>query len=89
MAATLVKLLALAYAWSQKGVSYFLSTCGNTNPSSVMYEINFEDYVGSISSTLLPRPHIYQFLYEYLPLIDEHNNQRQSVLTLERKWPTQ
>jgi hypothetical protein len=32
-----VKLLALSYAWSQKGVSYFLSTCGSTHKSSVMY----------------------------------------------------
>ena len=27
-------------------------------------------------------------LYEYLPLIDEHNKQRQSILNMERKWCT-
>ena len=26
--------------------------------------------------------------YEYLPLIDEHNRQRQSILNMERKWCT-
>ena len=28
------------------------------------------------------------FLYEYLPLVDEHNKQRQSLLNLERCWLT-
>jgi hypothetical protein len=28
-----VKLIAIAYAWTQKGVPYFISTCGNTKPS--------------------------------------------------------
>jgi hypothetical protein len=73
------KLLSLAYAWSQKGVSYFLSTCGSTHQSSVMYESNFEDEFGNVSSKFLPRPQISHFLYEYLPLIDEHNKQLQSV----------
>jgi hypothetical protein len=50
-----VKLLDMAYTWHQKGVSYFLSTCGSTHPSSVMYERNFEDDFGNISSKLLPR----------------------------------
>jgi hypothetical protein len=84
-----VKLLALAYAWSQKVVSYFLSTCGSKHQSSMMYESNFEDEFGNVSSKFLPRPQISHFLYKYLPLIDEHNKQRQSVLGLERKWPIQ
>jgi hypothetical protein len=36
----------------------------------------------------IQRPQICHFLYEYLPLIDEHNKQRQSYLALERCWPT-
>jgi hypothetical protein len=54
-----------------------------------MYESNFEDEFGNVSSKFLPRTHISHFLYKYLPLIDEHNKQRQSVLGLEQKWPTQ
>ena len=27
-------------------------------------------------------------MYDYLPLIDEHNKQWQNVLHLEKKWPT-
>ena len=34
------------------------------------------------------RPKLAHFLYEYLPLIDEHNKQRQSILGLERRWLT-
>jgi hypothetical protein len=27
-------------------------------------------------------------VYDYLPLLDEHNKQRQSLLHLEKNWPT-
>jgi hypothetical protein len=80
-----VKLLALCYAWSQKGVSYFLSTCGSIHQSSVMYQSNFEDDFGNVSSKFLPRTQVCHFLYELLPLIDEHNKQSQYVLGLERR----
>jgi hypothetical protein len=36
-----VKLAAIAYAWSQRGMSYFLSTRGSTAPSSIMNQSNF------------------------------------------------
>jgi hypothetical protein len=32
-----VPLFACAYAWSQNSISYFLSTTGNTNPSTTFY----------------------------------------------------
>jgi hypothetical protein len=82
-----VKLLTLAYDWSQNGVSYLLLTCGSTHQSSVIYESSFEDEFGNIISKFLPIPQISHFLYKYAPLIDEHNKQRQSVLGLEWKWP--
>jgi hypothetical protein len=83
-----VKLFALAYAWSQRGISYFVSTCGRTDPHPVRYRSNFEDDYGVTTYKELLRPHICHFLYEYLPLIDEHNKQRQSLLNLERCWTT-
>lgn len=83
-----VKLLAIAYAWSQKGVSYFISTCGSTEPSPIKYESKFEDEWGNTGFRELDRPQIVHFLYEYLPLIDEHNKQRQSILALEKRWLT-
>jgi hypothetical protein len=83
-----VKLIALAYAWSQKGVSYFISTCGSTNMSRVKYLSSFEDEFGNVSHKTIDRPELCHFLYEYLPLIDEHNKQRQRLLALEKSWPT-
>jgi hypothetical protein len=83
-----VKLFALAYAWSQRGVSYFLSTCGRTDPHPIKYKSNYEDDYGVVTFKELSRPHIAHFLYDYLPLIDEHNKQRQSILNLERVWLT-
>jgi hypothetical protein len=84
-----VQLLALCYDWIQKRVSYFLSTCGSSHHSSVMYQRNSEEKFGNVSSKFLPRPQVCHSLYELLPLVDEHNKQRQSILGLERKWPTQ
>jgi hypothetical protein len=83
-----VKVLAIAYAWSQKGVSYFVSTCGSTVPSPFKYESKFEDEWGLTNFKEIERPDIVHMLYEYLPLIDEHNKQRQSLLQLERRWLT-
>jgi hypothetical protein len=83
-----VPIVAVAYAWSQKGVSYFVSTCGSTEPSAVKYQSKFEDDWGNTNVREIDRPQLAHFLYEYLPLIDEHNKQRQSLLQLEKKWLT-
>jgi hypothetical protein len=82
------KLFAVAYAWSQKGVSYFVSTCGKTTPCPIQYSTHFEDDFGNIQSRQINRPDFAHFLYDYLPLIDEHNKQRQAILSLEKCWPT-
>ena len=83
-----VNLMAVAYAWSQKGVSYFISTCGSTDPHEIKYESKFEDEWGNTNYKLIDRPCFAHFLYQYLPLIDEHNKQRQSLLQLEKRWLT-
>jgi hypothetical protein len=83
-----VRLIAVAYAWSQRGVSYILSTCGSTEPAEKMYMSYFEDDYGNVGSKEISRPKLAHLLYDYLPLIDEHNKQRQKILGLERKWPT-
>jgi hypothetical protein len=38
-----VNVIAMAYAWSQRGVSYILSTCGSTAPAQKIYTSYFED----------------------------------------------
>jgi hypothetical protein len=84
-----VKMMAMACAWSQKGISYVLSTRGSTAPSTVAYLSAFEEKPGNADYKFLPHPLIANFIYEYLPLIDEHNKQRQAVLGLGWEWPTQ
>jgi hypothetical protein len=83
-----VKVFAMAYAWSHRGVSYIVSTCGDTSTHEEKYMSAYEDDWGRIQYKMLDRPRIAHFLYEYLPLIDEHNKQRQNLLNLERKWCT-
>jgi hypothetical protein len=83
-----VDIIALAYAWSQRRISFILSTCGSTRPAEKMYMSYFEDDYGNVGSKEISRPELAHLLYDYLPLIDEHNKQRQKILGLERKWPT-
>ena len=83
-----IKILVLAYAWSQRGVSYMISTCGSTSVHADKYLSHFEDDFGNVTSKEINRPKVSHFLYEYLPLIDEHNKQRQNILNLERNWCT-
>lgn len=83
-----VNVIVMAYAWSQRGVSYFVSTCGSTEVAKEPYYTKFEDEFGGVSDKEIKRPKLAEFLYQFLPLIDEHNKQRQSILALERCWPT-
>ena len=70
-----VPVIAVAYAWSQKGVSYFVSTCGSTELSLIKYQSKFEDEWGNTNIWEIDRPQLAYFLYKYLLLIDEHNKQ--------------
>jgi hypothetical protein len=83
-----VKLLAIAFAWSQSSISFFISTVGTTAPASESYQSSFEDEYGNKCTKLINRPEIVDFIYRFLPLIDNHNKSRQHLLRLERKWPT-
>jgi len=84
-----VDLPAIAYAWSQKGCSYFITMCGSTNKSAHVCESKFEDEWGNANFKEIPRPEILHFYYEYAPLIDEHNKARQAVLAMEKRRETQ
>ncbi|KAL7549478.1 hypothetical protein ACHAWF_012745 [Thalassiosira exigua] len=83
-----VDLFIMAYAWSNRGVAYMVSSCGKTVRHSQNYTSRFEDDFGNVQVKELPRPTIAHFLYEFLPLIDEHNKARQNVLALEKSWLT-
>ena len=83
-----VKLTAIAYAWSHSSIAFFITTCGSTKPSPVKYQSKFENEWGEVDFKEIDRPIILHLIYEFLPLIDEHNKQRQSILQLEKLWPT-
>ena len=83
-----VTLYAMAYAWSQKGVSFIISTCGSTEKSETPYRAWYQDDFGGASFKELPRPKMAEFVLNLLPIIDEDNNDRQHRLALEKKWPT-
>ena len=72
----------IAYAWSQRGVSYMISTCGSTAPHQDKYLSYFEDDFGNVTWIKINLPCISNFCYKYFPLIDEYNEQRQSLLNL-------
>jgi hypothetical protein len=82
-----VKLMAIAYAWSTKGVSYFVTDNGDTRPGTP-YTAAFEEDSGGVGTALLPRPAVCSFVYKLLPLIDEHNRQRQHFYDMASSWPT-
>ena len=68
-----IPIYIIAYALSQRGVSYMISTCGSTAPHQDKYLSQFEDDFGNVTAKEINRPCISKFLYDYLPLIDEHN----------------
>ena len=74
----------MAYAWSNRGIAYFVSSCGSTVRHETNYTSRFEDDYGNATEKQLPRPTVAHFLFEFLPLIDEHNKARQNVLALEK-----
>ena len=83
-----VELFILAYAYSNQGITYMVSSCGTTIAHEKAYRGNFTDEYGNVTFKELPRPCVAHFLYELLPLIDNHNKDRQSLLALEDCWPT-
>jgi hypothetical protein len=81
-----VKLMAVVYGWSQRGLSYFISTGRSTELHDKKYLSSLEDNFGNIVYREINCPKFGHFLYDNLPLINEANKQRQSVLNLENCW---
>ena len=71
-----VDIFVMAYAWSNKGVSFIVLTCGTTVRHEKNYYSKFEDSYGNPSVKELARPAIAHMLFEFLPLINEHNKGR-------------
>ena len=52
------------------------------------YCSNYEDPYGNKNYKEFKRPSIAHFLFEFLPLIDEHNKVCMKILSIERNWHT-
>ena len=77
-----VELIAMAYAWSQKGVVDMISLYGKMVMHEEPYLSRYEDDFGNVQEKELPRTTVAHMLYEFLPLIDERNKARQNALAL-------
>ena len=65
-----------------------VSSCGKTVMHKQPYISRFEDEYGNVQEKELSHPTVEHMLYEFLPLIDEHNKAHQSALALEKCWLT-
>ena len=54
----------MAYAWSQRGVSYILSTYGLTVSAQKIYMFYFEEDYGNVGSKEMSHPKLAHLLYE-------------------------
>ena len=75
-------------AWSQKGFSFIVSSCGKTVRHFEDYRSNYTDEYDNKCGNECARPAVAHMLYHFLSLIDEFNKERQKTLSLEKKWPT-
>ncbi len=72
-----VNVIAMAYACSQRGVSYILSTCGSTAPAQKMYTSYFEDNYGNVGRKEISRPGLVTYsTIIYLLLMNIINNDK-------------
>ena len=83
-----VKMMAIAHAWSSRGVSLWITTVGDSgNPS--LHTTHYTNEVGETECKVIPRPDILAKAYAKLPLIDERNRLRQDELDICKSWPTE
>jgi hypothetical protein len=71
-----MKLMAIAYAWSQRGVSYMISKCGSMQMHEIKYLSTLEDKYGDIDHKEINCPQVCHFINDHLPLMDKCNKQR-------------
>ena len=61
--------------------------CGKTCLAANQYVLCYEDAnTGGATFKVYNHLHIADFLYEYLPLLDEHNKQWQAILVLKGNY---
>ena len=83
-----IDLFALADAYSNQGVTTMVSSSGMTIRHKIDYRSNIVDDYDNVTFKEIPSPCVAHFLFELLPLINNHSKDRQSLLALEDCWLT-
>ena len=55
-----VEPIAIACAWSQRGVAYFISSCGSTEIHDEKHASNYEDDYGNITYKEINKPNLWE-----------------------------
>ena len=83
-----VQVITIVYVWNAREIAFFVTTLGDTSIDNKQYISKFEDEYRNTGWKHINWPKTLTFVYTFLPLIDESNKQRQSILNFEQKWPT-
>ena len=51
-----IKIMAMAHTWIQRGVHYFVRTCGSSEIHEDTHMTNFECYFGNVNYEKINRP---------------------------------
>ena len=84
-----VPLIAVGYRYSRKTILFFVLTknAGGTTEGDP-YEMKFTDSYGNIVTRYVDRPEVISNFFCSSNVIDTHNQLRQDLLQLEKKWLT-
>jgi hypothetical protein len=91
-----VELIAIVYRFSyagqdknkDRGVNYFITTCGSTAPGP-LHAAHYCDVNGIVGYCDLQRPKVLTEAFAALPEVDKHDHARQNKLAVEEAWNTQ
>ena len=84
-----VNLVAVGYRYSRKTILHFVMTenAGSTSEGEP-YEMKYTDGYGNICTRMVDRPEVISNFFATSNVIDTHNQLRQDLLQLEKKWLT-
>jgi hypothetical protein len=84
-----VNLIAVGYRYSHKTILHFVlrENAGSTSEGD-HYEMKYTDSYGNICTRLVDRPEVISNFFALFNVIDIHNQLRQDLLQLEKKWLT-
>ena len=80
-----VDLYIMVYVWSQQQHCLVVSTCGKMVTHKIKYRSKYANQFDNTEFNKLSRPAVLYQLFNFLPLIDKANKERQNALALEKK----